>query len=413
MHESIVGLLEKAELAIGATRGVLGEEDLAGLAATVNNIRARLSYPDDMLIVALAGGTGSGKSSLANAICGSDLAPVGGARPTTGHPVAVLPARRKDAIKTYIDTLGITERHEHDIADWLCLIDLPDTDSVEIDHRLQVEALLPRLDLVVWVVDPEKYRDRALHHRYLAPLAAYSGQFLFVLNQIDRLGGDEVDAVVADLESALRDDGIESPRVMLAAADPPAGPPSGIDELAATLTRVRSEPSGIYDKLLIDLAEATSHLLDETGGGGSLDFDERSAECVEEAAAILVEGGAGAVGRAVQCLTAFLESIASSVSPSSRPEVRRVIADVPLHVQRIDSELSPAPTPPLPKSGLFGRRRERSEIVESEATARVEEALTEAVMRPTRVVLARRAVANGALADLALSVEEIRAKTGS
>ena len=64
------------------------------------------------------------------------------------------------------------------------LLDLPDFDSVEHAHRLEVDRLIELVDLVVWVVDPQKYADAALHDRYLRPLAGHAGVMLVVLNPV-------------------------------------------------------------------------------------------------------------------------------------------------------------------------------------------------------------------------------------
>ena len=50
----------------------------------------------------------------------------------------------------------------------LVLLDLPDFDSIEEAHRLEVDRLLRLVDLVVWVLDPQKYADRVVHEQYLA-----------------------------------------------------------------------------------------------------------------------------------------------------------------------------------------------------------------------------------------------------
>ena len=51
------------------------------------------------------------------------------------------------------------------------LLDLPDHDSTEVSHHLEVDRLVQLADLLVWVLDPQKYADAAIHDRYLAPLA--------------------------------------------------------------------------------------------------------------------------------------------------------------------------------------------------------------------------------------------------
>ena len=58
--------------------------------------------------------------------------------------------------------------------DGLVLLDLPDVDSVERRHRLEADRLVERVDLLVWVLDPQKYADGVIHDRYLAPLAGHA-----------------------------------------------------------------------------------------------------------------------------------------------------------------------------------------------------------------------------------------------
>ena len=47
------------------------------------------------------------------------------------------------------------------------VLDLPDIDSLEAGHRAAVEAVLPKVDVVAWVTDPEKYADAVLHDDFL------------------------------------------------------------------------------------------------------------------------------------------------------------------------------------------------------------------------------------------------------
>ena len=70
----------------------------------------------------------------------------------------------------------------------LVLLDLPDHDSVRGRRdRLEVNRLVGLADLMVWVLDPQKYADAAVHRRYLVPLAGHSSVIAVVLNQSDLL----------------------------------------------------------------------------------------------------------------------------------------------------------------------------------------------------------------------------------
>ena len=65
------------------------------------------------------------------------------------------------------------------------ILDLPDTDSIEQAHRMILDRLLPMVDLLVWVVDPQKYADDALHSGYLRHLVGHESAMTVVLNHID------------------------------------------------------------------------------------------------------------------------------------------------------------------------------------------------------------------------------------
>jgi hypothetical protein len=54
-------------------------------------------------------------------------------------------------------------------------------------------------------------------------------RFRFVFNQIDRVEDDDIAVLTADLAAALRADGVRDPVIWVAAADPPLGPPIGVE----------------------------------------------------------------------------------------------------------------------------------------------------------------------------------------
>src|SRR5918996_3683311 len=330
MREAWAGLLEKADLAVGACAGVVGEEILDSAIATVRDARLRLAYPEEVTVAALVGGTGSGKSSILNAAMGAEIAETGGIRPTTSAPVAVTPQAVGEALDGYLAGLGISEIHHQGPHPWLCLIDMPDTDSVEVGHRLQVERLLPVLDAVVWVIDPEKYRDADLHRGQIDSLARHASRFVFVLNQVDRLDEKTTDLVRSDLLQALREDGIDEPTLVVTSADPPAGPPQGIDELLAVLSEKAGDRAAVYRKIGADLNEMVESLLAATGGGG-LDFEARAAAAVEEAQDALSRGGEAT---AEPGLTRFLDAMAAESGESLQDQIEAMAVRLPIEVQR-------------------------------------------------------------------------------
>lgn len=398
MRETLGRLLEQADLALGSCRGVIPEERLAGLIEAVSAVRARLAYPEEVAVVALAGGTGSGKSSLLNALVGDEVADTGGVRPTTSAPLAAVPAAHGEGVERYLDLIGVSRRH-HYAGRGFCLLDLPDTDSVEVEHRHRVDALLSRVDVVVWVVDPEKYRDARLHRDYLRLLARYAAQFVFALNQVDRLGPEDEEQVMADLTDALAEDGIDQPELVRVAAAPRFGPPFGLEELAAAITGRLQDGRGIHEKLLVDL-EVTSRALSEEAGTG-LDFDRRAGEALRGAALDLAEGDDRA---AIRSLVGFVDSLAEQAGGLVAERLARLAAAIPAHVLRIAGE-----TKPDAESRGWRPWRRRSRVAPQPRPA--EELLDEAVIRPARALLAPRAVAVADVMALAVEVARARAET--
>lgn len=393
MRDRLRGLLDLGDLAIASCAGVVGEVDLQPLVRSVRAVRARLEYPDEVLVVGLAGGTGSGKSSLLNALAGEEMADVGGVRPTTTTAIAVVPERWWAAMSGYLNLLGVSRRQPYRVAN-VCLLDLPDTDSVEIEHRHRVDEILPMLDVVVWVTDPEKYRDARLHDDYLAPLADYAEQFVFVLNQIDRLGPEELDAVLGDFRQALVASGLPHAALLATAADPIAGPPIGLETLARALEEKRALGSTLYRKLLTDLWLAVASLARAIGPAA--DFDERAREAMTDAVAFLEAGEIGACSRR---LLDFLDDVAEDSGGITAARIRTLGAEVPGHVERVASELES--DPPSRRWWRFWKRRP------PEDRPTPEDLLTEAIIRPARVVMAQRALAISSVNELSLSVAEL------
>ncbi len=163
LDRRLEALAEAVELADGRLDG----DRVQAARAVVERAGQRLGLGVDETVIALAGPTGAGKSTVFNALAGGDLVAVSRRRPTTSVATAAVWG---DAGRELLDWLEVQRRHtaaaDGDLAG-LVLLDLPDYDSVAIDHRLEVERLIGLVDLLVWIVDPQKYADSALHDRYL------------------------------------------------------------------------------------------------------------------------------------------------------------------------------------------------------------------------------------------------------
>ena len=287
LDRRLAALREAADLATGR----LDDAEVDAARAVVERAGARLGLGLESTVVALAGPTGVGKSQLFNTLSGTELAAVGRRRPTTAAGQAAIWGDGADAL---LDWLEIARRHRVD-ADGLgglVLLDLPDFDSIESSHRLEAERVVGLADLVLWVVEPQKYADASLHDRYLRPLATHAEAMAVVLNQADLLAPEDVAAWRRDMESLLARDGV--PKLPLVVVSAQSG--DGIPELRKLLgERVAAHDAAIA-KLAADLERAVEPLAAACGRearGVRAEDVRRLQEALEEA------GGVPTVVRAV------------------------------------------------------------------------------------------------------------------
>ena len=336
-------LIDRFDRLVTIADGLVPADVLERAARVGRRARDRRGFLGETVVVALAGGTGSGKSSLINALAGEVVTEAGAQRPTTYRPLAWIPANPEPGLVRLLDSIDVTDRVGQDVVPWLAIIDLPDTDSVSEDNRATVERVLPLVDAVVWVVDPEKYQDRLLHERFLRPLARHADRFRFVLNQIDRLSPGEVDALIEDLTLSLRSDGISVPVIRPMAADPPLGQPMGVDGFIADMESLGSAKSVVESGLVSDLDTAAKELMAAAGmGEGSGTGFREQWERVKDEASHSIAGdliGAGTVAeagrlgaRAARASASVrarrVESVDVAVSPSIGTGTRRAVDQV-------------------------------------------------------------------------------------
>lgn len=296
MVADLAEALDALDLAVSRAAAVVGDAPVAPFARVASEARRRTGFLGETVVIALGGGTGVGKSSLLNAIAGEEVAVTGALRPTTDRPLAWVPSSPEPGLTRLLDSLGVEDRVGHEEHAHLAILDLPDFDSVIGRHRQTVEALLARVDAVIWVVDPEKYNDRTIHADYLRPLAGYQAQFVFVINQIDRLTRAELHAVLDDFSQSLERDGIRQPLVFTVAANPPGAGPAGLEPFLRYLDRRLDTKRLATGKLIEDLRRAGRGLTEVTGltPGEGLDFDRKWQESSARAASVLAGMVAGA-----------------------------------------------------------------------------------------------------------------------
>ncbi|MFI7545624.1 GTPase family protein [Actinoplanes sp. NPDC049599] len=280
--EQLVARLDALQRFLRVTDPHLPDNDLVAAHTLVERAGSRLALSQDHTVVALAGSTGSGKSSLFNALARLKLSPVGVRRPTTGVAHACVWGPLEPANRL-LDWVGVLPRQrfiresaldgdDEAALRGLVLLDLPDFDSVERGHRLEVDRLLGLVDQVVWVVDPQKYGDRVLHNAYLRQFKQHSDITIVVLNQADRLSPSDTEIVITDLKRLLEEDGLTGVPALATSAKQPGM----LTELREALEKTVAERQASLRRLAGDLDVVAEHLATMIGPPAAEDEVDRA-----------------------------------------------------------------------------------------------------------------------------------------
>lgn len=381
----------------------LEETSVRRARALLGKVGERTRLSGEHTVVALAGATGSGKSSLFNALAGLEISTVGARRPTTSTVTACVWG--SDGAEALLDWLGVPRRHRvshesplddgrADELHGLVLLDLPDYDSTEVSHRLEVDRLLELVDVFVWVTDPQKYADAALHRQYLSRLAGHDAVTVVLLNQADKLSEPELAACRRDLERLVAADGLRGVPVVATSAT--TG--TGVEELRSHVVAAVRRRSAWSERLGADLRSVAADL--RTGVA-----DNEAAAADVAGGRALVEALAGSAG--VPAVVQAVEShyLRGAVAAGGWPFTRWALSLRPDPLKRFRLRAStgsddvvrtarsslPAPTP---------TQRSRMEL----ATRQVADAASEGL--PTRWSDAVHAAARPAGGDLADALDQ-------
>ena len=294
-------MLAALDEAIEALHGRADPKVLARARSVRGRAGERLLLSGDHTVVALAGSTGSGKSSLFNALSGADLSPAGVRRPTTAKAHACVWG--VEGAAPLVQWLGVPRRQtawQHGAVvedqpelDGLVLLDLPDHDSTVLDHRLEVDRLIELVDLLVWVVDPQKYADEAVHERYLRRLAGHAAVTVVLLNQIDTLNPFAAAECAADLARLVELDGLRRAHVLTCSARTGAG----LDDVRAVFAAAVTRRQAGNDRLVADLESVVYALAPSVSLDAKPDVSPGRAELVE---ALALSAGVPVIGEAVE-----------------------------------------------------------------------------------------------------------------
>ena len=232
---------------------------------------------DAPLMVVLLGSTGSGKSSLFNALAGAELSEVGVLRPTTRTAVAVAPTGQPlpDALVSMRDEGLATVVEKPDSRRHLVVVDAPDFDSIEADNRALARRLLEAADLVVFVTTDTRYADEVPWHL----MNRVQARGVPLLNVINRLPADLNDrnAVIDDYRRMLIEGGISNQEVVGV----------GLGELDSAV-------NGLSQRAVVTVARALDRLVEDDSARRSV------VEASLEAAVADLPGQLDRIGRELE-----------------------------------------------------------------------------------------------------------------
>ena len=297
--------------AISYGEGRVPETVLLDAAETLERLSQRRELSTEHTVIGFFGATGSGKSTLFNAIAGQNIALSAPTRPTTSTVQAAI--WEAEGSEELLDWLGIdkrvypqtqalaTEGNEaaggvaapnavtepapglfnrirravggrgemRTRTGGLILLDMPDFDSVTTTNRDLAARMMRYVDVLVWVVDPQKYADAVIHRDFMVPLAASGAQALCVLNQADKLAPAEVPAVLASLTRLLQAEGTEA-HLLAAPIAVSARTGEGVDVLRDLLAQVAAAKSLSLQRTDAQLHATASQLRTYAGGEGTV-----------------------------------------------------------------------------------------------------------------------------------------------
>lgn len=395
--------------------------------AELAGVAARLDLGVEHHVVALVGGTGSGKSTLFNAVTGLDVADVGTVRPTTALPTSCAWGSEATAL---LDHLGVPpeRRHRGEQAltgpapgqlDGLVLLDVPDHDSVRTGHREQVDHLIPLADLLVWVLDPQKYADHRLHSDYLTALVGRQEGMLVVVNQSDLLTPAQLAELRVDVARLLVAEGLGQVEVLTTSALTL----EGIGSLRESLRRLAEGASrnrvAVWDQLNtiatdlasalgpapgpgVDVSQAVTRLAEVIGVSAVADSVEQAVRTGGS-----VTGLREAPGQRLAAIRAeWVEAQGHALAPAWRAAIDRVVPDPRAIGEQATTAVREIPLPTGGRVGVLQRLRPAARAKEAaEARASyltgVHTALTTAVRRMLQPSQVLREELTAALAVLA------------
>ncbi len=162
------------------------------------------------LVVAFFGGTGVGKSTLLNRLAEREIANTGVERPTSKEVSIYLhnSIRLEQLPANFPVDKVRTAKHENSTIKDILWVDMPDIDSTESSNRQIVLEWLPHIDVLLYVVSPERYQDEKGWRLLLSQTANHA--WMFIMNQWDKGDNSQIEAFRHQLSAG----GFENPIIL-------------------------------------------------------------------------------------------------------------------------------------------------------------------------------------------------------
>ncbi len=268
-----------------------------------DHLAPRLASLEAPLLAVVGGSTGSGKSTLVNALVGESISRAGALRPTTRQPVLVhnpsdtdwfegerilpsLPRVHMSASSPEARERGTgfgTALHlvaSERVPQGIALLDAPDIDSVSRENRELAGQLLRAADLWIFVTTAHRYAD-AVPWLALAQAAERDVTVVVVMNRIPHKDGVAED-LTSHLSAMLAERGVVTER-LLAIHEQELGEGELLDteevrELSAwlgALARDKEARSAIARRTLRGALVATAQSLEELADAVGAQEQER------------------------------------------------------------------------------------------------------------------------------------------
>ncbi len=245
-------------------------------------LRVKIESP---LVVATLGGTGTGKSSLINALAGAEIVQTGRSRPTTLRPtLLVRPGLKPEMLGIDPSSVEVIERDLPALRD-LVLVDCPDPDTTEGaiapsieggSNLARLRTILPKCDVLLVTSTQQKYRSARVADELMA--AAPGARLVFVQTHADEdadirddwrkvlekeIGGHEVKEAAGGRSPAVHETSLSSSGTTLPIVDPAQARIYWIDSLRALADQQnglqpRGEFADLWDLLTRQMAGAAA-----------------------------------------------------------------------------------------------------------------------------------------------------------